>query len=204
MPKIRTAVEAALLVANPLDDVIEAPDAPTETVTSEPSPDDQRALEEQAREESRRSGENMFTVRERLKILANPPQLREAAALAGLREAAEQARAAVEQAEVRLLALIDRRKDLAESEEDLRGRIQLAQQDLMGCRAASAANSEIMLANCGLPDATQAENKFALALGVVLAERLAGVIEKWLPDARERLAKLQTERRQFEAAHAIS
>jgi hypothetical protein len=203
MPKIRTAVEAALLVANPLDDVIEAPDAPTETVTSEPSPDDQRALEEQAREESRRSGENMFTVRERLQTLANPPRLREAADLVGLREAAEQARVAVEQAEAKLLSLIDQRKDLAESEEDLHARIRFAEQELAGCRSAIEANDQILFANCGLPDATQAENKFTLTLGVVLAERIAGVIEKWLPTARERLVKLRAERQQFEAAHVI-
>jgi chromosome segregation ATPase len=190
-------------VADPLDDNPEAPEA-TETVTTEPSPDDQRALEEQAREESRRTGQNMFTVRERLQTLANPPQLREAAALAGLREAAEQARTAVAQAEARLLVLIDQRKGLIENEADLRARIAHAEQDLAGCRSAIAANSEIMLANCGLPEVSQAQNKFTLALGVMLAERIASVIEKWLPDARERLAKLRAERQQFEAAHAIS
>jgi chromosome segregation ATPase len=204
MPRpIRTAVEA-VLHADPLDDNPEAPEAPTETVTTEPSPDDQRALEEQAREQSRRTGENVVTIRERLQTLAHPPQLREAAALAGLREAAEQARAAVEQAEARLLALVDQRKDLAENEADLHARIRFAKQELAGCRAAIEANGQILFANCGLVDATQAENKFTLTLGVVLAERIAGVIEQWLPDARERLAKLRGERQQFEAAHAIS
>jgi hypothetical protein len=202
MPRIRTAVEAALFVADPpLADTTEAD--PTETITSEPSPDDQRALEEQAREESRRTGQNVFTVRERLQTLASPPRLREATDLAGLREAAEQARVAVEQAESKLLVLIDQQKGLVEGEEDLRARIQLAQQDLAGCRSAISANEEILLAGCGVLNTSQSENKFALALGVVLAERIAGVIEKWLPDARERLVKLRAERQRFEAEHAI-